>query len=295
MDNNIEPETFAYSNIDENKSSNTNDNEYFSLEDFELDSNNEPQYSQPQTASQEYDIENSIRQFAMEYSKHTGTCLNCGGTGRTKENPYHCDKCGKDYIEDKVEKEHKIDLPASYFNKEYNKETFKEHIDLYIIDNNLKIQLYNILDKLDDIYINIKKGNMFMNTLHLSGDKVIKELYIIWIYSMIKQINLNRFTSSKILFLNDESLEDKDFLEKINTLDIVFLNITNYKLKETVEKLDHIIAKRKLLGKATVTISAIPANYLTSQIPYNSLDFDIDLSLVINPKYTNKNYIMAYS
>lgn len=201
-------------------------------------------------------------------------CMYCGNTGRTKEDPFKCSHCGREYRTlNRITKPtlENIYIPEKYRNELWNINEYNAYVDKMGLNKKtlenfkkwglvLNLMLENLklkkLSKIDFLYISA--GNN-------SGIRR-------WAYTFLSLGEYYGYNVSGIKDLNDIDLNNSDDLDIIENSDILVLRLTNYKLIENLEKLNYIQPKRSSKDKCTVIITRINYNFITSIITYQTFD-----------------------
>lgn len=201
-------------------------------------------------------------------------CMYCGNTGRTKEDPFKCSHCGREYRTlNRITKPtlENIYIPEKYRNDLWNINEYNAYVDKMGLNKKtlenfkkwglvLNLMLENLklkkLSKIDFLYISA--GNN-------SGIRR-------WAYTFLSLGEYYGYNVSGIKDLNDIDLNNSDDLDIIENSDILVLRLTNYKLIENLEKLNYIQPKRSSKDKCTVIITRINYNFITSIVTYQTFD-----------------------
>lgn len=199
-------------------------------------------------------------------------CTVCGGTGRTKENPFKCPKCGLEY-------KGETDKPKVNFIKDvYVPEKYKDRI--FTVELAEK-SIYNN-------YESLSKGNAELAKPYLNNLKAIldtAEKSVRWEYSIILSapagcgnrefmytflslMSSRGYSVAPILNVSNLDISDKSSWKYLDK-DILALSLTSYKLIDNVEKLDQILDQRDLDGKSTIVITELPIDTinLAAKVP----------------------------
>ena len=211
--------------------------------------------------------------------KLTDECIYCGGTGRTAEDPYHCRHCGAEYRPYIENIQQNSIIPKKYV-EDFDIRRAITFVNNYILDKTMASKQREDMELLETILQEVKKGKVLNNSIYLSANKNLLEVYKLWLYNLIKYTELAGNTTSGIKFLNELDVDDQDTLNIINTVDWLIIQLNQYKVEEQLTKLDYILSKRAMQRLATITISNMPLIYLKKFNEYTLIDVDIDVSTV---------------
>lgn len=210
-------------------------------------------------------------------------CMYCGNTGRTKEDPFKCSHCGREYRTlNRITKPilENVYIPERYRNDLWNLETYNEYIDKMGLNKKT--------------FDNFKKWglvlNLMLENLKLKKLSKIDFLYVSagsnsgirrWAYTFLSLGEYYGYKVSSIIDLNDIDLNNPDDNELIENVDILVLRLTNFKLSENLEKLNYIQPKRSNKDKCTVIITKMNYNFISSVVSYQTFDEPILIQRMI--------------
>lgn len=216
-------------------------------------------------------------------------CLYCAGTGRTKDNPMECKHCGaqfkmKSYTDLKGTK---IFVPTKYRDSQWSSEGMEKYVKSFYgkqeSDARVNEAINNIvvLNKIVELVTEGKtiKGTVFITSpVQLLTNKQSfgdKELHDIekWSYTVMVNAEKAERNVLPVIDMVDTNLELN--AEDILTVDILTIKVNNYKLKETVEKLNYLIPKRDAKDLMTIIITTIPFSVITGNTDYMSFMPDL--------------------
>lgn len=192
-------------------------------------------------------------------------CIYCGNTGRTKEDPNHCKHCGRDF---KPQLSHdgvtEAEIQGVYIPKRYREtdaqwdpELIKSNLTERC-DGSLPIQYKRFITRLDEIYHQIKEDNLdYINTqVVLCADRNYMDVLYIWAYSCIRASYQARLSTFNVL--NVTQIETKgDKFDSLLEKDILFLELTNHDLDNSIYKMEYICSLRNRYDRNTYILTNI--------------------------------------
>lgn len=201
-------------------------------------------------------------------------CMYCANTGRTKEDPFHCSHCGRDYIgPDLVTKPilENVYIPKAYrediWTLDSTIEKFKKDYSKGIILNNAKkwAEVLNLIIK----YIKENKIHEMPFIYIASKDKAYLPS---WIYTTMTYAEKSGYSVDGILDLIDINLDSIEDRNKMMSYDILFFRLSNYKVDESINKLNYIVENRIDKDKVTIIETRLPYDYLKAYSDYITFD-----------------------
>lgn len=202
--------------------------------------------------------------------KTEDVCMYCGGTGRTSEDPFKCHHCGAEFHiinkTDKIELNN-IYIPQKYREERWSVDKIKEHLKTMSENAYKRQEMFKWADVLD---ILIKAtNNRELNKTNLiylyarPGNGVRR-----WAYTLISDAEKIGYNVEGIIDLIDVDLDDEEYINSIMTKDIIIYRLVNYKIEESLQKLNYIIPKRQERDYVTIIISNLPYTFVSNKIDY---------------------------
>lgn len=201
-------------------------------------------------------------------------CIYCANTGRTKDDPFHCKYCGRDYKgPDSVTKPilENVYIPRKYRD---NLWTLEECINKFKNDYS-KGQILN----------NAKKWAEVLNLIiqYTTSNKIyempfiyigsVDEAYLPgWTYTLMTYAEKSGYSVDGIIDLIDLDIDSIEERNKLMSYDILIIRLSNYKLEESLKKLNYIIPNRIDKDKMTVIETRLPFDYLKMYSEYITFD-----------------------
>lgn len=90
-----------------------------------------------------------------------------------------------------------------------------------------------------------------------------------WAFTLLKTLNQNGIRTGGLEYLSDISMED------IMRHQVLVIFVTRYLFKENLDKLDHIVTKRRNRDLSTIILSEVSSRYFISDIDKKYIHFDI--------------------
>ncbi len=187
------------------------------------------------------------------------TCRVCGGSGRTRTSLYNCPECGKKFVteEEKENKSANLSLiPLKYRNFEWNdKEILKQLKKITGLNN-------------PETYINS------LSVIYESFSNPDKIPYQSFFISSPLGLYLNEYMYRLMMIISDthgyslmkpENLYDLELTEELINKKFLFIKISDYKIKESLEKLNYLLDKRETFDCCTFIFTKLPYAYLNNQ------------------------------
>lgn len=207
---------------------------------------------------------------------NTEHCYYCNNTGQTKEDPYKCKYCGREYKRDSgtMIKSSSIYIPNEYNLQEWDSNKF---ISITATDPNPEILEHKrkwaeAMVKLLDI---ISKWELPKFTYYITakrGSGITR-----WSYKVLSLIESLGYEVHTIIDINDINLEDEEFLYLLKDYKGLILRLTDYNLDTNIKKLNYIIPAREQLDLLTIIISVVPYEITTNRNGFQSYEKPIVL------------------
>lgn len=205
-------------------------------------------------------------------------CLKCNGSGRTSKDPFKCEDCGTEYKKtsiNEVVNNSGIYIPSKYREdiwdankaKEGNRETYHN-----------KEQIANAdkwVDVLNSLMGSVEKKRLIPGTFFVSAAQGSSKTR--WAYALQLVAHANGFQIAQIVDAYDINMDMG--VDDILDADILIVRITNYKVREVMEKLNYLLPKRRERDLTTVLLTTMPFNYLNTQIDYLSFEIDYNVQM----------------
>lgn len=195
-------------------------------------------------------------------------CFYCNDEGRTKEDPYRCSYCGREY-----NKIHKILTNSdSLFIPSWSTNTDWEE---NFINTNTSNEPNPQIKKRNEMWA--KSLLQLLENLRRNKLKASECYYIYappksdvdkWSYEMLKTASELGYKTSSVLDITDINEYYKEITEDY----LLIIRISDYKLKENIQKLNYIIPKRKSLDLVTILTSTLPYSYASTNIVYPAFE-----------------------
>ena len=188
------------------------------------------------------------------------SCNICGDTGRTKENKYECQACGKKWINSDL-----VDTNKKINNFNIN----KKYSDINFDANSIYIKYKDTKE------VNQNLFKTYMETLKVLSEKTKEGLYLNrtifvqmlgeettnWAYYTIKCIKETNLQTT-LNIINVADLDSKEKMEEIMDIDVLFLQVSNFNLEESINNLCYLMDKREQMDKTTIVLSRMNYKYL---------------------------------
>lgn len=187
-------------------------------------------------------------------------CIYCGNTGRTKENPWECSHCGKHFKElSGMGEKSYAELKGVYIPELFRKEEYRFITEtvLDVIRSKQKFEPVQMQKAWVEV-LNLAIGKIRDKILK-GGQTIIHSEYLLektlymWAYTAL-DVALGAGYSTTHL-INAYTINIDNFTNMYD--DILFLELSKYKLRETMEKLELICSIRRNLDKPTFIITKV--------------------------------------
>ena len=214
-----------------------------------------------------------------EEVNNMANCLLCNGTGRTKDNPYKCDECGKEYELGPLLQVDNfgIYVPKEYRDELWDSEKSREGIVKKYETKAQRNEAIKWVTILENIKKSIENKKPIPGAFYVSAPNGMGKTrwqYTIQTLAGSKGYQLHPITD--VIDIN-MGMDQSDLL----TADILILRVTNYRVKDAMEKLNFILPKRRDRDLTTIIMSVLPYRYLETQIDYVSFEMDYIVELHI--------------
>lgn len=208
-----------------------------------------------------------LEQYMMNNSKSNieDHCLYCGDTGRTKENPWYCEHCGRKYKELNGTSEvtmselQGIYIPKRYRNKKFNINDIIDNIKLEYPLLNMKT-IYIWLESLDTIVNKVVNKDLNHSQIIVSCISKLDYIMYSWVYFLLESSLRVGYSTTHLL--NLVTINPKTFDSMY--CDILFLELSEYCLKESMYKLDYICSVRNNFDLPTIIITKVDSMRINS-------------------------------
>lgn len=194
-------------------------------------------------------------------------CYYCNDEGRTKEDPYRCKYCGREYrrVNENNLKPVEFIIPNKIIaDKNWEENFVKNNTDsepVPKLKERYKLWAQSLLRLLENMrldvmqqgstfYISAKPGSMVEN----------------WCYEMLNVAHNKGYKISKIVDIADI---DETYTE-IKEDYLMIIRISDFNLKNNIQKLNYIIPERESNNLITILMSTVPYSFATSSMPYPS-------------------------
>lgn len=193
-------------------------------------------------------------------------CIYCSNTGSTKEDPQHCKHCGRDfkpvtsYDDVTPEEASGIYIPKRYRDGKNNWELNRIKAELTRrCFGSLTKQYERFVVRIDEIYNQIKTDNLdFIRTqVVLCADRDYMDILYIWAYGCIQAAYKANLSTTNVINIADFEIKNNEKEKELLKKDILFLELTNIDLSESIFKLEYICSVRNKMDRNTYIITNI--------------------------------------
>lgn len=206
----------------------------------------------------------------LKASSDKEVCPMCGGTGRSKNNPYKCDYCGKEYIGNEASDYMTIPdiyIPIKYKSNYWEYKKIFEKLNTMLKNKQLTRQEYdmfiqNMITPMGSILKKVKDGTQLNKSLIICSPKGFSKRC--WIYTLMYELSNLGLSIAPLQNIVDFPMFNNEDMDKY----LLPMVLSNFDVANSLEKLSYIIDRRELQDKPTVVISDLPYTYLNSK--YNA-------------------------
>lgn len=220
------------------------------------------------------DIDSGLANF--DDSAEIEICTYCGNTGKGVHGEIPCPKCKREYKKPTLavsDLPSYIFVPDRYKNNNWDADKAKENSKITLITKTNKLTPYWI-QTLDAILNKAKENMIFSDSYFVCGPDGTGKT--IWAFSVMRSLHANNVNVSPLLILNDIDCYGDD----VKKYQALFLRVTKMNFSQSIDKLDYIIQKRKMLGLPTFVITSIQLKNFISEVDQSILGFDEVISLL---------------
>lgn len=192
-------------------------------------------------------------------------CYYCNDEGRTKEDPYKCKHCGREYRRLNDENLNQVEflIPNKVLmNKEWEESFVKRNIESEStprLQERYKLWAQSLLRVLENMrsdtmqqgstfYISAPPGSMVDN----------------WCYEMLDTAYKKGYKVNNIIDITDI---DEGYSE-IKEDYLMIIRVSDFNLKDNIQKLNYIIPERESRNLITIFTATMPYSFATSSMTY---------------------------
>ena len=199
----------------------------------------------------------------MEY------CMYCNNTGRTSKNPFKCENCGREF------KRLPLDIVSTetFIPKKYKSSLWDVRVLRHSYSKKYKLEeeikaTDSWLNILNSLLESLKSGIIPPESFYIAAPKDNSKFR--WVYTSILYAETSGFSSNDFIDLVDLNIE----MDNIKYCDWLVIRVTDFKIKENIEKLNYLLPFRASKDLGTIIVSTIPYDALMAKAGITDIEVD---------------------